>query len=659
MNGVTPMRILIIDDEPDLAVSLADYLEDQGHIVVTAPDGEAGLRIFRETSLDVVLLDLNMPKVDGYKVLEVVSAEAPDLPVIIISGVGLVEDAVRAIRLGAWDYVTKPVRDMAILVHTINKAAERARLLRENREYREHLEEQVKARSSELVAANELLRQSEKKVDKLILAMEQVQEEIMITTLDGTIEYVNQGFVRGTGYERDEAIGQKPSILKSGKHPDRFYKDMWDTILDGRVWSGRIINKRKDGGVVQEETVISPLVDSAGEPFGFCAVKRDITEKIKTEEKLRQTQKLEAIGTLAGGIAHDFNNVLTIILGLTQVALRKMATDYLPEGELRRVEDACFRAQELVGQILTFSRKSTPEMKGMDLLEALREALRLIHATAPRHIEIILETDLESTPIRGNATYMHQVLINLLTNAVQAIPEDRGGRITLRLDEKKDASADIQFVLEVRDTGVGMDAETLERVFEPFFTTKEQGKGTGLGLAVVHGIIVEHGGRISVESQPGEGTVFTIRLPKYRTAAPMVSSDYETPIDLPGQGHVLLVDDQPDVLYAGAEMLRALGFDVTEIVDSRVALEVVETDLKVFDLVIVDRDMPGFSGLDVARRVLEHDPKKPVIIATGYASQEYIVEAAALGIRRVIDKPFRIKAIQGILAEVLGGDSAG
>jgi PAS domain S-box-containing protein len=654
MTGANPMRILIIDDEPDLSASLADYLEDQGFDVYTAVDGESGLRVFRETPVDAILVDLNMPKVDGYQVLEKVSVEAPDLPIIVISGAGLVDEAVRAIRMGAWDFVSKPVRDMAILEHTIRKAAERARLVRENRAYRENLEEQIRIRSSELVDAYEHLKQSQTEVDKLVLAMEQVQEEIVITNTDGVIEYVNQAFVKGTGYDRSEAIGQKPNILKSGKHPDRFYQEMWETILAGRVWSGRIVNKRKDDRLVLDDTVITPLVDSDGDIFGFCAVKRDITERIKTEEKLRQTQKLEAIGTMAGGIAHDFNNVLTIILGLTQVARRKMSPNYFPESELERVEDACYRAQELVGQILTFSRKSTPEMRGMDLVDSLRDALGLIRATAPKHIDITLETDVESAWISGNPTYIHQVLINLLTNAMQAISETGGGRITVNLGEDRDANGDSRFVLEVGDTGSGMDQETLDRIFDPFFTTKEQGKGTGLGLSVVHGIIEEHGGRISVESQPGEGTAFTVYLPKSHMDAPFVPSEREAPGDIPGNGHILLVDDQPDVLHAGAELMRALGYGVTEVADPKAAIDVVEKDLDAFDLVIVDRDMPGVSGLEVARHVFERAPKKPVIIATGYASQEYIVEAASLGIRQVIDKPFRISVLQSILAEALG-----
>lgn len=356
----------------------------------------------------------------------------------------------------------------------------------------------------------------------LATAVEQAAESVMITGSAGIIEYVNPAFERITGYKREEIIGKTPAILKSGKQNQAFYKAMWDTISRGKVWTGRVTNKRKDGSLYQVEMSISPIRDAEGAIIKYVSVKRDVTEERRLERQLRRAQKMEAIATLAGGIAHDFNNIVTAILGFTDLVMNE-----LPEGSkacrrLRYVRDAGQRARDLVKQMLAFSRRTDAGMKPVDITPVVKETLKLIGATAPSTIEIRLNIEPDIGMVLADPGQIEQVVMNLCTNAVQSMSE-RGGNLDVSLSsmnvDEESLPPDLHMAtgrylkLSVSDTGCGIDNSLLDRIFDPFFTTKKVDEGTGLGLAMVHSIVKSHNGAVTVMSEAGKGSVFTVFLP--------------------------------------------------------------------------------------------------------------------------------------------------
>jgi PAS domain S-box-containing protein len=369
--------------------------------------------------------------------------------------------------------------------------------------------------------ASELERmQNESDRDRLKQAVEQASESIVITDSEAIIQYVNPAFEETTGYTREEAIGQNPRILKSGKQDNAFYKGMWDMLLQGASWSGKFINKKKDGTNYSVEANISPVQDKSGKTVSYISIQRDISHERELEQQLLQAQKMESVGTLAGGIAHDFNNILQAILGFTSIARENTTgnTELLTQC-LREIDAGGQRAADLVSQILTFSRTSDVEFKPLTLQTVIEEALRFLRSSIPTTIQIETKIGTECGPVMGNATQIHQVVTNLCTNAMHAMDE-KGGVLAVSLERRSidslletlsgplEPGAYIELV--VGDTGAGIERHLFERLLDPFFTTKEVGKGTGLGLAMVHGIVQEMGGGLSIESTVGEGT--TIRV---------------------------------------------------------------------------------------------------------------------------------------------------
>ncbi len=367
-------------------------------------------------------------------------------------------------------------------------------------------------------------KHSEKVQRRLATAVEQAAEAIVITDASGNIQYMNPAFERITGHTRKEVIGRNPRLLKSGKHDAIFYENMWETITRGEVWTGRLINKKKDGSLYHEESTISPVRDSGGKIINFVAVKRDITEHFQLSQQLLHAQKMEAVGTLAGGIAHDFNNLLQVILGFSELLLTLKKEDDAEYADLQKIFHAAKNGAELVQRLLTFSRKVEPRPISLNLNRQIVQVEKLLRRTIPKMIDIEMDLADDLAEVNADPTQMEQVLMNLAVNARDAMP-DRG-RIKIAtgnttLDEeycKVHVGADPgeYVVLTVSDTGHGMDKEIMEHVFEPFYTTKELGRGTGLGLSMVYGIVRQHGGHITCESEAQAGTTFNIYLPALR-----------------------------------------------------------------------------------------------------------------------------------------------
>ncbi len=384
-------------------------------------------------------------------------------------------------------------------------------------------------------------------------------------------------------------------------------------------------------------------------------------EKLNLEIQLRQAQKMEAIGTLAGGIAHDFNNILAAIIGYTEISMEVDRGNTQLVQYLREVMTAAHRAKDLTAQILTFSRQAEVEPRPMRLGHVVREAVKLIRASLPSTITI--EEIIQSkAPIVADPTQMHQVVMNLATNAAHAM-ESEGGQLTIELDDidlrsegagiEGLAACDQAVQLVVRDTGKGMPASVRDRIFDPYFTTKAKGKGTGMGLAVVHGIIKSYGGEIQVESQPGQGTAFRILLPVADALRP--DTDHDRPADETATGaeSILVVDDEPQIVSLLEIMLASLGYRVLAFTDSVKALEAFEANPREFHLVLTDMTMPVITGQELARRVLQIRPGLPVVLTTGYSEQINEDKARRLGICKFLFKPVLRNDLARVLREAL------
>ena len=498
---------------------------------------------------------------------------------------------------------------------------------------------------------------------RLAKAVEHSAESIMIADRQGTIQYVNPAFERITGYGREEAIGRNPAFLKSGKHDEAFYRELWDTVSHGRVWTGHLIDKKKDGTFLEEEASISPVLDAGGAITDYVAVKRDVTHEVRLEKTIRQTQKMEAIGTLAGGIAHDFNNILSAILGYTEISL-----DYADKGNalydnLQEVLKATKRAGDLVRQILTFSRETEQELRPVQVRRIVREALKLLRASLPATIQIRQDLHSESA-VLAEPSQIHQIIMNLCTNSAHAMGE-RGGVLEVRLTDETLSSefTDIHpelrpgahIRLSVIDTGHGIEPALLERIFDPFFTTKKRGEGTGMGLSVVHGIVSSGGGIITVYSKPGQGTAFNVYLPVIRDETPQ-EEEIETPIPF-GHERILFVDDEQPIAALGKQMLENLGYEVVTRTHSVEALELFRAKPNAFDLVITDMTMPDMTGKELAEHIM-HIRDVPIILCTGFSARINEEQAKAMGIRAFVMKPLLKRQLGETIRDVLEERSA-
>jgi len=496
---------------------------------------------------------------------------------------------------------------------------------------------------------------------RLVTAIEQANESVVITDQTGVIEYVNPAFTETSGYGKEEVLGRNPSLLSSGKQDRRFYRKLWETITHGRVWQGRVVNRRKDGELFTEMATISPVRDTTGKITHYVAVKRDVSHEVELEKKLRQAQKMEAIGTLAGGIAHDFNNILGAILGFADMALLQSDPDSPAHESLMHIRKGGKRAADLVQQILTFSRQSSAEKKQIAVTPLIQESLQLLRASLPSTITIHQDLRVKNALVLADATQLQQIVINLCTNAFQAMRE-HGGELTIRLEELdfKECGKTLQLKtdtcirLTVADTGIGIDPAVLERIFDPFFTTKEPGEGTGMGLSVVHGIIRDIGGEISVESVPGRGSIFTVLLPATEAVEEEENGVKMPPLPM-GTEHVLVVDDEEDILTTSRMMLAHLGYTVSVSKDPAAMLDNIKKGTFACDLVVTDQTMPHLTGLELIRELHQVKPDLPVILCTGYSdrvNEESVKDVGGVGL---LMKPADLRDLALMIRGALDG----
>jgi len=682
-------RIITIDDETAVRRSLKAYLEDSGYEVLEAANGREGIELIESSSPDLVLCDLRMPEVDGLEVLHHVSREHPELPIIIVSGTGVIGDAIEAVRLGAWDYVLKPVEDMATLEHIVRMALERARLTKENRQYKEHLVEEVERQTSEirdqarqLELINDALRQEiveREKAEKIVREsgqryrdlVENLQEGLGSVDLNEVFTFCNPAMAKIFELTPQDLIGrclmeflpeaEKQRVLEQARERSTGRSGIYTLEITTALGNTRF-------AIVHARPQYAP----DGTYAGASALIQDVTEQKKLEQHLRQTQKMETIGTLAGGIAHDFNNILTPILGYAEMAIADWDDKDDRRDSIHQIITAAKRAKDLVKQILVFSRQTESSREPTEIHLIVREVVKFLQSTLPANIEVFENVDKSSGLVLADPTQIHQVVMNLCTNAFHAM-EEAGGVLEVGLERFEVDTDTLQYCpdlrvgphlrLTVSDNGCGMKKEIVEKIFEPFFTTKDIGKGTGLGLSLVHGIVSEHGGHISVYSEPGQGTTFHIYLPSVVNSE-VRAVDNET-VSLAGSERILFVDDEAPIANMAEKVLSRLGYRVTTFTNSLLALDAFTSKPQSFDVLITDINMPKLNGIELVEKVRAVRSDMPIILISGFSEKITEENCSSYGIRHFVMKPVLTRELAGAIRAAIdyapiecGGDSS-
>jgi PAS domain S-box-containing protein len=504
-------------------------------------------------------------------------------------------------------------------------------------------------------------RKAEQEKASLVTAIEQAAEEIFITDAEGIIRYCNPSFEQATGYAREEALGRNPRFLKSGRHDAVFYETLWQTIKGGGVWTGRIVNRKKDGTVYEAEGTISPIHDSSGNLTGFVSARHDVTELLQLESQLRQSQKMESIGLLAGGVAHDFNNLLTIICGYGDMLIKSLAPSDPRQRYIEGIRKAAESATSLTQQLLAFGRKQIIQPRALDLNRLIADTGELLRRLLGEDIELMTMLDATAGRVVMDPEQTIHILMNLAANARDAMPD--GGSLLLRTSNV--AAAEIPAVagiggeavrLSVIDTGSGMDEEIRQHIFEPFFTTKEKGRGTGLGLSTVYGIVQQSGGWIEVQSEPGQGTAFHLYFPRAEASAPVAKAEPATVAPPPARGTetILVVEDVPEIRTLMTQILELGGFRVLTAANGDEGLCRARDYQGRIDLLLTDVIMPGMTGKQMADQLAAIRPEMKVLYTTGY-SWEVIADRGVLDEAvPYLAKPFTPDSLRAKVRQVLG-----
>ncbi|HOW98586.1 MAG TPA: PAS domain S-box protein [Kiritimatiellia bacterium] len=496
---------------------------------------------------------------------------------------------------------------------------------------------------------------------RLASAIEQAGEAVVITDAQGNIQYVNPAFTRVSGYAREEVIGKNPRILKGGRKGEDFYRQLWDTISSGAIWTGRLVNRRKDGVLYTEDVSISPVHDAHGKIVNYVAVKRDVSRELDIEKQLAQAQKMEVIGTLAGGIAHDFNNLLQSIRGFTELALSEDEPEAAQREDMLEVRKAAESAAALTRQLLAFSRRQVLEQKALDFNELIENMGKMLRRMIGEDVALNLNMEPRLWSVRADPGQMEQVILNLAVNARDAMP--RGGSLTISTTNLTFAEEDLaahpdarvgRFIrISVGDTGTGMSEEIQRHVFEPFFTTKPTGKGTGMGLSSVYGIVRQHEGWVHLYSELGAGTVFHIYLPATAEAVARVSA--EPPLEtLRGCGErILVVEDDDSVRNLMAHMLGQNGYETLLAASAEEAVDIFTREKGHFALVCSDVVLPHRSGFDLVEELKKEKPALLVLMVSGYTDDRTRWPQIREKGWRYLQKPVGLRLLLRTLAEML------
>lgn len=636
-----PLQLLLLEDSDVDAELLLTYLGRQDFQVEAARCDTQGefLRLLEARSWDLVISDFHLSGFDGMAALKLLRERDADVPFILISGVLTEEAAVEAIRAGASDFVLK------------------SNLTRLGRIVRRELKDRATRRR---------YREDQSELRLLQLAVQQMPDALVVTDPTGQILFANPGMEAVSGYTQEELLGQNVRLFKSGRHEAPFYRNLWDTVLGGHVWRGTFTNRRKDGGLWDNQAVIAPVLGGGDQPAYFVCTSRDVSQEHALQVRLEQAQRLEAIGVLTGGIAHDFNNILMPILGNAELGLARTQAQPRIQHHFEVILHSAQRASDLIHQILTFSRKGEGRAHPVDVASLLKESVKLMRATLPTSITIHCDLDRAEGCVRADPTQLHQIILNLCTNAAHAMG-GQAGTLGITLD-RSNAIEECPCVmgghlppgaylrLTVSDTGCGIPNAVLDQIFLPFFTTKGPGEGTGLGLSILHGIVRGLGGGIQVESREGIGTVFRVLLP---TTEELATESHLTVDDLvPSAARVLVVDDEAPILDLLDAGLRELGFQISPFQDSQAALVAFSGDPQAFDLVLTDLTMPLLTGLALIRELGQVRPGLPILLMTGSQDQIDPSVLQGSGVREVLHKPVTPGLVARAIQRALSADPA-
>jgi PAS domain S-box-containing protein len=497
---------------------------------------------------------------------------------------------------------------------------------------------------------------------RLVTAIEQSAEAVMITNTAGDIEYVNPAFSHITQYSREEVLGQNPRILKSGNQDRELYQKLWATILQGKNWQGEIINRRKDGSLYTEQMSIAPVRGERGTLTHFIATKQDVTARKQLEQQFVQAQKMEAVGRLAGGVAHDFNNLLTIINGYAHLLMERSSSEDPRRSLSEEILIAGERAATLTRQLLAFSHRQVMEARVLDLNCVLADTEKMLRRLVREDVEMVVTLKPGLGLVKVDPGQIEQVIMNLAINASDAMPQ--GGKLlieTSNVEVENDKArsrpnmAPGQYLMvAVSDMGCGMDPETQAHIFEPFFTTKEKGKGTGLGLAMVHGIVEQSGGFIWVYSEPGQGSTFKLYFPCIEGSVPTAEPAKVPPTERAEDNEiVLVVEDEIGVRMLVCETLKSKGYQVLEAAGALQALAMAKQHTKPIHLLLTDVVMPEVGGKQLANRLSILHPETKVLYMSGYTDDAIVRHGILTGSMAFLQKPFTPNALMQKIREVL------
>ncbi|QTA86637.1 response regulator [Desulfonema magnum] len=633
-------HLLIIDDNSGIRETLSLILKAKGYAPISVSNGKEAIEMVSDRFFHLALIDLMLPDMSGTEVLEEIRTLSPETEAVIITGHASVDTAVQTMHKGAFSYVTKPI-DMDYLLAIIARAMEKQKLQREH---------------NNALAA---LRESEERYRQFF---EDNLSGAYISDPEGHLIACNPAFVNIFGFSSvDEAMNTNTESLYADPSELTVFLDQ--LRKEKKLEHFELKMRRTDGTPVHIVTNTVGVFNEQAELKEIKGYLMDVTNRKHLEMQLRQSKKMEAIGTLAGGIAHDFNNILFPVIGYTDMAMGSLPEDSPVRSDLEEVYKGANRAKELVKQILTLTRWTEYKKTSVKIQPVIKEAMRLLRSSLPSTIEIRQNISKECGYVFADSTQIHQVIMNLCTNAYHAMRE-KYGVLEVSLEEKQISSQDIALKddlasgsylkLTVKDSGQGMSPEVMERIFDPYFTTKDTGKGTGIGLSVVHGIVKSHKGHITVHSEPGKGSVFHVYLPCTHSETRTSETTSDESVISTGHEHILLVDDEDKIVQMEKRMLEQLGYHVTTFTDSRDALEAFGEQPEKFDLVITDMTMPYMTGAELSRKMMRIRPDIPIILCTGFSEMITKEKARDMGIREFITKPARRNQIANTIRRALG-----
>lgn len=650
-------NILVVDDMLENRQLLREILEEAGYNVRPASSGALALRSANANPPGLVLLDIRMPGMDGYEVCRKLKEDEAlrDIPVIFLSALSDTKGKIRAFAVGGVDYIIKPFSPEEVLARV--KTHLHLKHLQEMQEkYSHFLEDKVRE-------GTEALAESEDRYRRL---MEDLPVGVFRTApgKEGKILMCNPATAAMFGCNTVDEFMKIP--LSNRFKETETMEHFWDLLeKQGSVQREEVELKKCPEGFLSASVTAHTILDKQGTCLYIDGIIEDITEIKTLEGQLQQVQKMDAVARLTGGIAHDFNNLLAGMLGFAQLAQLYLARGEKIDEYLNEIVTVGIRARDLVKQILAFSRQSQIQKQPININPLIKETLKLVRASFPTTIRVKhnIQGD-EENIVNADPTHIHQVLMNICTNAAHAMKE-KGGLIDIRSDEVrikekgvldyKDIEPGVYLRLVISDTGHGIPPDIIDRVFDPFFTTKKSGEGTGLGLSVVHGIVKELGGGISVYSEPGKGTTFNILLPK----CDALEEDAETAVPRAegGKARILLVDDEEIITRTGKGLLEKYGYHVTVATECSRALDMFRERPGDFDIVFTDLTMPRMTGIELAEELSKIRPGIPIILCTGFSAGLTDEILKKYGISRMVLKPMIADEMLRAVEETLGNKS--